>query len=128
MNPVWIHMNYIIYTLKYKKCVNKTKNVYTKNFYDQIRCLKTRNPKEFWKIITEESSIHSQDTSPIVFTDFIEHFKKLNKAPHLEKSIPHLLNTATNENINQPFSLEEVKFGINQLKVNKAGGSDIILN
>ena len=89
--------------------------------------VKTRNPKEFWKIIKKESSIHSQDTSPIVFSDFIEHFKKLNKVPHLEESIPHLLNTSTNENINQPFSLEEIKFGINQLNVNKAGGSDIIL-
>ena len=47
----------------------------------------------------------------------------MNKAPHLEESVPHLLNTSTNENINQ-----EVKFCINQLKVNKAGGSDIILN
>ena len=119
---------YHIHVKKYKKCLNKTKNIYTKKFHDQIRCLKTRNPKEFWKINKEESSIHSQDTSPIVFTDFIEHFKKLNKAPHLEESVPHLLNTSTNENINQPFSLEEVKFGINQLKVNKAGGSDIILN
>ena len=119
---------YHIHVKKYKKCVNKTKNIYTKNYYDQIRCLKTRNPKDFCKIIMEESSIHSQDTSPIIFTDFIAHFKKLNKVPHLEESVPHLLNTSTNENINQPFSLEEVKFGINQLNVNKAGGSDIILN
>ena len=58
----------------------------------------------------------------------MEHFKKLNKAPHLEEWVPHLLNTSTNENINQPFSMEEVKFGINQLQANKAGGSDIILN
>ena len=78
--------------------------------------------------IKEESSIHSYDTSSIVFSDFIEHFKKLNKAPHFEESVPLLLNTSTNENINQPFSMEEVKFGIKQLKVNKAGGSDIILN
>ena len=118
---------YHIHVKTYKKCVNKTKNIYTKKFHDQIRCLKTRNPKEFWEIIKEESSIHSQDTSPIVFTDFIEHLKKLNKVPHLEESDPHLLNTSTNENINQPFSLEEVKFCNNQLKVNKADGSDIIL-
>ena len=50
------------------------------------------------------------------------------KAPHFEESVPLLLNTLTNKNSNQPFSLEEVKFGIKQLKVNKAGGSDIILN
>ena len=89
---------------------------------------KTRNPKEFWKIIKEESSIHCQDTSSVVFSDFIEHFKKLNIAHHLEEYVPLLLNTSTNENINQPFSMEEVKFGIKQLKVNKAGGSDTILN
>ena len=52
----------------------------------------------------------------------------LNKAPHFCESVPHLLNTSTNENINQPFSMKEVKFGIKQLKVDKAGRSDIILN
>ena len=52
----------------------------------------------------------------------------MNNAHHLEESVPLLLNTSTNENINQPFSMEEVKFGIKQLKVNKAGGSDTILN
>ena len=52
----------------------------------------------------------------------------MNKAPLLEESVPHLLNTSTNENINRPFLLEEVKFSFNQLKVNKAGGSHIILN
>ena len=41
---------------------------------------------------------------------------------------PLLLNTSTNDNINQPFSMEEVKFGNKQLKGNKAGWSDIILN
>ena len=54
--------------------------------------------------------------------------KKLNKAPHFEEFVPLLLNTSTNENIKQSFSMEEVTFGIKQLKVNKAGGSDIILN
>ena len=52
----------------------------------------------------------------------------MNKSTLFEESVPHLLNTSTNENINQPFSIKEVKFGIKQLMVNKAGGSDIILN
>ena len=54
--------------------------------------------------------------------------KKLNISSLFEESVPHLLNTSTNEKINQPFSIEEVKLGIKQLTVNKAGGSDIILN
>ena len=66
-------MNYIIYTLKnIRNVLIKQKSIYKKN-QEKIRCLKTRNPKEFWKIIKEESSIHSQDTSSVVFSDFIEH-------------------------------------------------------
>ena len=79
--------------------------IYIYKFQEQIRCLKTRNPKEFWKIIKEDSSIHSQDTSSVVFSDCIEHFKKMNNADHLEESVPLLLNTLTNENIKQPFSM-----------------------
>ena len=35
----------------YKKLVIKTKQIYTKQFHREIRSLKSRNPKEFWKII-----------------------------------------------------------------------------
>ena len=38
---------YPIHVKKYKKCVNKTKQINTKKIHEQIRCLKTRNPKEF---------------------------------------------------------------------------------
>ena len=40
---------------KYKKLVSKTlKNMHIKKFHKEIRNLKTRNPKEFWKIIQSD--------------------------------------------------------------------------
>ena len=118
MNTVLTYMNYIIYTL------NGIRNV----FDDQIRCFKIRNPKEICKIINKESSIYSQYNSSIVFADFIKYFRKLSNAPpHFDEFVPQQLDTSTNYNINQPFSIE-VKFGIKQLNINKVGGSDIIMN
>ena len=48
----------------YKKTVPKTKKLYIKKFHDDIRCLKTQNPKEFWKLINKESD-HSCSASEI---------------------------------------------------------------
>ena len=68
-----------------------------------------KNPKEFWKIIKKESSIHSQYTSSIVFRNFIEHFKKLNKSQHFEESVLNLLNTSANEDRGSKIRYETIK-------------------
>ena len=36
---------------QYKNVVSKTKKIYTRKFHSDIRKLKTKNPKEFWKVI-----------------------------------------------------------------------------
>ena len=40
---------YHIHVKKYKKCFNKTKNIYTKKIQEQIRCLKLEIQRNFGK-------------------------------------------------------------------------------
>ena len=65
----------------YKKLVIKTKQIYTKQFHRKIRSLKSRNPKEFWKIIQTECKQNSSGISSLIFTGFIDHFRELNSDP-----------------------------------------------
>ena len=65
----------------YKKLVFKTKQKYTKQFHREIRSLKSRNPKEFWKIIQTECKQNSNGISSLVFTGFIDHFPEFNSNP-----------------------------------------------
>ena len=37
-----------------KNVVSKTKKIYTNKFYSDIRKLKTKHPREFWKVIKTE--------------------------------------------------------------------------
>ena len=63
---------------RYKKLVLKTKKKYTKKFHSEIRNLKSRNPREFWKIISSESNNNSQ-SSKILFSEFVDHFREINE-------------------------------------------------
>ena len=53
----------------YKKLVIKTKQIYTKQFHREIRSLKSRNPKEFWKIIQTECKQNSSGISALILQD-----------------------------------------------------------
>jgi len=115
----------------YKNCVRKTKLAHTKRVHTEIRRMNTRSPREFWKLLKTEASNHSTAHSPILFTDFIDHFRELNSDPVYSGDVPPLVNTVTintTEVINQPFTIGEIKIGIKHLKNNKASGPDKIIN
>ena len=65
----------------YKKRVIKTKQIYTKPFHREIRSFKSRDPKEFWKIIQTECKQNSNGISSLILTGFIDHFRELNSDP-----------------------------------------------
>ena len=91
--------------------------------HSDIRNLKTKNPREFWKVIkTETNTKHSQFNATL-FVEFVDHFRELNSDPLFSGTVPLLYDpviTLENEAINRPFSLEEVKLEIGKLKNNKA--------
>ena len=57
---------------------HKTKKKYTIKFQSEIRNLKTTNPKEFWKIIKTEYNYKLRESSLIIFTEFVDHFREIN--------------------------------------------------
>ena len=51
---------------QYQKVVSKTNKLYTSKFHSDIRKLKTKNLREFWKVIkTETNTKHSQFNAPL---------------------------------------------------------------
>ena len=102
----------------YKKLVIKTKQIYTKQFHREIRSLKSRNPKEFWKIIQTECKQNSSGISSLIFTGFIDHFRELNSDPRVSGYNPQSNTSLVPENdvINHPFTLLEIKAAIKLLK------------
>ena len=114
----------------YKKLVIKTKQIYTKQFHREIRSLKSRNPKEFWKIIQTECKLNSSGISSLIFTGFIDHFRELNSDPRFSGYNPQSNTSLVPENdvINHPFTLLEIKAAIKLLKNNKACGVDNVIN
>ena len=115
----------------YKKLVSKTKKMHIKKFHKEIRNLKTRNPKEFCKIIQSECKQSCRNTSSRVFNEFIEHFRELNSDPMFSGAVHQFVDTSTFSEynvINQPFTVPEITAAIKLLKNNKAGGVDNVIN
>ena len=116
---------------KYKKLVLKTKKKYTKKFHTDIRSLKSRNPREFWKIISAESS-NKSSYSKIMFSEFVDHFREINEDPLFNgatsQSHESMSELSTNDAINHEFTIMEIKSAIKLLKNNKASGADRIIN
>ena len=73
----------------YKKLCLKAKK-----FHKEIRNLKTRNPKEFCKILQSECKQTYGNTSSRVFIEFIEHFRELNSDPMFSGAVPQFVDTS----------------------------------
>ena len=89
----------------YKKLVIKTKQIYTKQYHKEIRSLKSRNPKEFWKIIQTECKQNSNGISSLISTGFIDHFHESNNDLRFFGYKPQSNTSLVPENdvINHPF-------------------------
>ena len=99
----------------YKKMINKTKKKCTIRFQSEIRNLKTTNPKEFWKIIKTESNYKLRESSLTIFTEFVDHFRKINIDPVftvIDAPLFQVSVNSQNEAINKPFSIDEITLSI----------------
>ena len=104
---------------QYKKVVSKTKKLYTRKFHSDIRKLKNKNPREFWKVIKTETNTKQSQFNDTLFVRFVDHFRELYSDPLFSGTVHPLYNpvmTGENEPINRPFSLKEVKLAIRKFK------------
>ena len=112
----------------YKKDIDKAFTDYHKKMITKIRNLKSSDPKSYWQIISNDTKSHAKINN-ISLEVFAEYFAALNKQDNEENDseIVGILDEYNNE-INLPFNEEEISSAISRLKLNKAGGSDFILN
>ena len=114
----------------YKKEINKQHKLYFKDFANKFRNMKSKNPKDYWKIINESRGDKDKEINTINTNTFFEHLKKLSFSEEEDQNDYDYENFANNDDnafFNSMFTAEEVRNGIHKLK-NKACGLDLILN
>ena len=117
---------------KYKKIIKNKKREYTKSFHLKIRNMKTSRPKEFWNLINSECQSKFTKKHPVQFTHLVQHFQTLSSS-HNELLYENVLtdtcvNSDPTDEINGPFTFEEICKIRKKLKNSKSGGVDNILN
>ena len=121
---------------EYKQYIRKKSRTYFKSLHVNLRNLQTTDPKEFWSLLNRNSSINSNKGN-ITLDTFYEHFKKLSQAedpgteevPTAAHTIdPRSINHNINEEINKPFTVDEIRKVASKFKCNKSCGNDKIIN
>ena len=97
---------------------------------NKLKTMRTKNPKEFWKILNKSKRKEQPD---IPVDTFFEFYKELNQKPN-QKDTPNLPEPEVqetnqiNEEINKYIDKNEILNCIKKLKCNKASGEDYITN
>ena len=111
----------------YTRTMNFYINKHNKITQDKLRVLKSKNPKDFWKIINSiEKSKDNQNIDIEILYDF---FKNLNEQN--EDSINEDLNLCTNDDdeiLNSFITEGEILKCIKSLKSNESSSNDKIIN
>ena len=114
-------------TKSYKKFIRYKLNTYCRTVHEKLRTLKSKNPKEYWKIINPSKSkkINSIDISSLH-----DHFKNLMERNNSTSNNFNANNIMLedNDDINFDFTLEEINDLVDDLKNNKANGIDNVIN
>jgi hypothetical protein len=114
----------------YKRTLDKTQRKYRQNLCRRLKNMRTKDPKEFWKILNQGK----RKTQPnISLQKLFEFFKNLNTAPSddIGADLPNLnveeLNQLNYE-LNIHIEKEEILECIKKHKNNQASGEDAIIN
>ena len=115
----------------YKNTVNYKYNNHRKNLHKSIRNLRSKDPKQYHKILNESIASSNKPTNIPTDEEFIAHFEKLgnlNEEDLLDADFNfNIPNLDTNE-LNKDISIDEIKKCLNRLNNNKANGSDLVIN
>ena len=132
-NRAILHEKKIIF----KKCCRLAKRRYNRKMSDKLVDLKNKKPEEFWKMFKQTKSVNIG--CEISVKEFYSHFKNLYSEISIEedplcenfmKEFDMNENTCSNstfENLDTPFTLEEIRLAIKSLNKNKACSFDNII-
>ena len=115
----------------YKNTVKQFHRKHKTDAVKKLKNLKHSNPRKYWQILNgkKKSKVEAEADSLFNFFKDINN-DDMNSTPEsFTNSQPDTTSQQySNEQINVPFSEEEIKKAINKLKNNKASGIDSILN
>ena len=120
---------------EYKKTVKKCKRNFDSNFANEIRNLKSNDPRQFWSLINKSSdSKNNMNEKQPSCEEFLNMFKMFgNDQAHADNNPDD--NSENDQNpdennhaLNIPISTNEVLKAIKDLKSHKAHGLDYIIN
>ena len=118
-----------IVSKKYKTTLSKTQQMYKDKKINEIRKLKSTNPKKYWKTINTQNK---KDEVQAPLEELYRYFKTSNEqATNIEETENDdfdLVNNEINDEINQPITENEILHAVRSLKTNKAPGLDGIVN
>ena len=115
---------------EYKTFISNRQKEYNKSLHKNLRELRTRNPREYWKILKNAEGPVKKEAK-VSMGGFERHFTQLSKGndenntPNFD---PRTISHATNQEINVVFTFEEVSLNIRNLKNDKSEGHDFIKN
>ena len=113
----------------YKKVMDENIIRYNNEISNKMKTLKTKNPREFWKLFNRCNTRNKSDISINTLFDF---FKELNKNKFENDPDLHFENDvnseSTNDFLNGVITADEIIKVIKKAKNNKSPGEDLIIN
>ena len=118
-------------SMKFKDTIKETKKQYFKRIHSKLRVLKSNNSKEYWNFLNK-SARKTKNNCEIELETLREHFEKISQKNdqndnNVEPDIP-IFTGSDNDEINQSFTINEIKTLIRKLKNGKSCGLDRIRN
>ena len=112
---------------RYKMYCRKTKFKYQIEFNKKLQTLKSKNSRQYWKLLNQGKT---KKKSSISTEEFMRHFEKLSfqNIEDRDSFDPSIVTHSINEDLNKPFTVNELAKQVKKLKVNKAHGKDDVLN
>lgn len=112
---------------QYKQTISRNVKRHNYEKIEKLRKLRSRDPKEYWRILNKGTK--KADT-PVSVDEFYDFFKRLNNpqfSSH-DDTPRHSDNAPDNHEINMPITEEEIRQAAKTLKGNKSPGFDQIIN
>ena len=121
----------------YKKLLKKRNKQFVENMFIELDAMENDNPRGYMELIRairdgSFDKVRPDDTNGVSPSKWHDHFsnllsKRVNNDRNLEQYINDNINSHINE-LNEPFTLDELSIGLKGLKNNKASSFDKISN
>lgn len=122
------HYKYLLKTVskKYKCVISKNIRRHKDVTIERLRQLKSKDPKEYWRILNGSKP---KSENHVSVEDFFKYFENINNPPNHSNAEEIIINTKyENDEINLPIREIEIRQAVKELKRNKSPGIDQILN